>query len=81
VEDVEFDSYIGWLVLTFAITLTACPAISLPCGFTRAGLPVGLQMIAPPRGEAALLSAAALIEKNLDIANLVPIDPVMDAKK
>jgi amidase len=80
VEDVEFDSYIGWLVLTFAITLTACPAISVPCGFTRAGLPVGLQMIAPPRGEAALLSAAALIEKGLDIANLVPIDPVMDAK-
>jgi amidase len=81
VDDVEFDSYIGWLVLTYAITLTASPAISVPCGFTRAGLPVGLQMIGPPRGEAALLSAAALIEEDLNIANSVPIDPVTDAKK
>jgi amidase len=80
-EDVEFDSYIDWLVLTYAITLTACPAISVPCGFTRTGLPVGLQMIGPPRGEATLLSAAALIEEDLNIANLVPIDPVANAKK
>jgi amidase len=81
VEGAELNSYIGWLVLTYAITLTACPAISVPCGFTRTGLPVGLQMVAPPRGEAALLSAAALIEKDLDIANLAPIDPVTNAKK
>jgi amidase len=81
VEDVEFNSYIDWLVLTYAITLTACPAISVPCGFTKTGLPVGLQIIGPPRGEAALLSAAALIEEALDVANLVPIEPVTDAKK
>ena len=79
-EGVQFDSYIDWLVLTYAITLTACPAISVPCGFTRAGLPVGLQMIGPPRGESALLSAAAIIEEDLNIANRVPIDPVTDTK-
>jgi amidase len=80
-ENIEFESYIDWLVLTYAITLTACPAISVPCGFTKTGLPVGLQIIGPPRGEAALLSAAALIEEALDVANLVPIDPVTDFKK
>jgi amidase len=80
-ENIEFESYIDWLVLTYAITLTACPAISVPCGFTKTGLPVGLQIIGPPRGEAALLSAAALIEEALDVANLVPIDPVTDSKK
>ena len=81
VEDVEFDSYIDWLVLTYAITLTACPAISVPCGFTKTGLPVGLQIIGPPRGEAALLSGATLIEEALDIAKLVPIDPVTNSEK
>ncbi|RMF93735.1 MAG: amidase [Nitrospinota bacterium] len=75
VAGVEFETYIDWLVLTFAITLTACPALSLPCGFTRDGLPVGLQLVAPPRGEAALLSAAALFEAAHDFARQVPLDP------
>ena len=76
VDGVKFDSYVGWLVLTYAITLTACPAISVPCGFTQTGLPVGLQMVGPPRGEATLLSAAALIEEKLNLADRVPINPV-----
>lgn len=75
VEGVLFDSYIGWLVLTFAITLTACPAISVPCGFTRTGLPVGLQIVGRPRGERLLLSAAALFEDIQGLANRVPINP------
>jgi amidase len=71
----SFESYVDWLVLTFAITLTACPALSLPCGFTAAGLPVGLQMVAPPRGEAALLAAAAALEARLGLHAALPIDP------
>ncbi len=55
----RFPSYIDWVAVAYAITLTACPALSLPCGFTAAGLPVGLQMVGPPRGEAGLLAAAA----------------------
>ncbi len=35
------------------------PAISIPCGFTRAGLPVGLQIVGKRRGEVAVLRAAA----------------------
>jgi amidase len=71
----KFDNYFAWAYLTFAITLTACPAISLPCGFTKTGLPVGLQIVGPPRCEARVLSAAALLEKVLDLAGQVPIDP------
>ncbi|WP_142849009.1 amidase [Telmatospirillum sp. J64-1] len=70
---VAFATYISWVAPTFAITLTGCPALSLPCGFTRNGLPVGLQLIAPPRGEAALLSAAALLEAELALPK-GPID-------
>jgi amidase len=75
VDSVAFESYIDWLVLTFAITLTSCPAISVPCGFTRAGLPVGLQIIGPPHGEAGLLSAAALFENIHGLCHRVPIKP------
>ena len=48
----KFDNYVEWLGIVYAITLACCPALSLPCGFTASGLPVGLQMVAPPRGEA-----------------------------
>jgi amidase len=71
----RFPSYIDWVAVAYAITLTACPALSLPCGFTAAGLPVGLQMVGPPRGEAGLLAAAAMLEDLLGLARSVPIDP------
>jgi len=71
----RLDSYIDWISITFAITLTGCPALSLPCGFTEAGLPVGLQLVGKPRGEAALLAAAAKLEGMLGIAGQLPIDP------
>jgi amidase len=70
----EFDSYVVWLGVVAAATLIASPALSLPCGFTRAGLPVGLQIIAPPRGEAGLLAAAAALEATLGL-DLRPIRP------
>jgi len=58
-------TYIDWMFLTFVITLTGCPAISLPCGLTTEGLPVGLQLVGPPHGDAVLLGAAALVERAL----------------
>ena len=71
----RFPSYIDWVAIAYAITLTGCPALSLPCGFTAAGLPVGLQIVGPPRGEARLLAAAAALEDALGLAGSVPIDP------
>ena len=57
------------------LTLTACPSASVPVGFTEAGLPVGLQILGPPRGEAAVLRAAAAIEEAIPLAAQTPIDP------
>jgi amidase len=71
----RFPSYIDWVTIAFAITLTGCPALSLPCGFTRAGLPVGLQIVGRPRGEAALLATAAALEDLLGLAGRVPMTP------
>lgn len=78
IDGVQMDNYIDWALLTSALTLTACPAISVPCGFTEAGLPVGLQIMAPHREEARLLSAA-LFEEATGLADLVPLDPRVSA--
>ncbi len=75
VNGVRFDGYMDWLVLTYAVTMTTCPVMSLPCGFTRSGLPVGLQVIGKPRGEAPLFSIAAHFENLLGVSGLTPIDP------
>ncbi|BAM91059.1 putative amidotransferase [Bradyrhizobium oligotrophicum S58] len=71
----KFDNYVQWLGIVYAITLACCPALSLPCGFTETGLPVGLQMIAAPRADARLLAGAKVLEDVLGIANSTPIDP------
>jgi len=71
----KFDNYVEWLGIVYAITLVCCPALSLPCGFTATGLPVGLQMIARPRNEAGLLAGAALLEDVLGLRGATPIDP------
>ncbi len=71
----KLTTYVDWIAVTSCITLTGCPAISVPCGFTASGLPVGLQLVGRPRGEAALLGAARLLEEALDIAGHLPIDP------
>ncbi|MGB7120142.1 MAG: amidase family protein, partial [Bradyrhizobium sp.] len=71
----KFDNYVEWLGIVYAITLACCPALSLPCGFTASGLPVGLQMVAPSRGEAQLLAGAKFLEDILGVRGTTPIDP------
>ena len=56
------NNYQEWLYLTYAITVTGLPAISVPCGWTAEGLPVGLQIVGRRLGEATVLRAAAAFE-------------------
>lgn len=71
----RFSTYVDWATPTLVFSVTGCPALSLPCGFTSDGLPVGLQLVGRPRGEAALLVAARHIEELLALAPRPPIDP------
>jgi amidase len=71
----KFDNYVEWLAIVYAITLACGTAMSLPCGFTRENLPVGLQIIGPPRGEGRVLAGAKLLEDVLGMRDLLPIDP------
>jgi amidase len=70
----KLTTYIDWMFLTFVITLTGCPAISLPCGLTREGLPVGVQLVGRPHGDAELLGVARLLEQALGFTDRVPLE-------
>ncbi len=70
----RLQTYIDWMFLTFVITLTGCPAISVPCGVTASGLPVGLQLVGRPHGDYELLAAARVLEQTRgDMGNPFPI--------
>ena len=75
VDGVKLEDYIAGNALTSAITLTSCPAVAVPCGFDQYGRPVGLQIVAPPRCEAAALAAARVFEQIAGLDAMLPIDP------
>jgi amidase len=76
----KFSNYIQWCAIAYAITVACCPAMSLPCGFTSENLPVGLQIVGPPRGEARILAAAKQMEDILGLRGTTPIDPRVTAR-
>jgi aspartyl-tRNA(Asn)/glutamyl-tRNA(Gln) amidotransferase subunit A len=53
-----------WLRNTRPFNAYGVPTISIPCGFTRAGLPIGLQIAGPNFGETSLLSFAHAYEQS-----------------
>ncbi|HIE64222.1 MAG: Asp-tRNA(Asn)/Glu-tRNA(Gln) amidotransferase subunit GatA [Nitrospira sp.] len=53
-------------IFTISVNLAGIPAISLPCGFTTGGLPIGLQVIGKPFGEAEILQIAYAYEQQHD---------------
>ncbi len=55
-------TYIDWMTVCCAISVTGLPAISVPAGFTESGLPVGLQIVGKPRGDFELLQIAHAFE-------------------
>jgi amidase len=72
---VTFDSYLGWVVMTCVISVTGCPVLALPCGFTASGLPVGIQIVGRPRSEATLFAFGAYLEALLDLSPRTPVEP------
>ena len=55
-------TYFHWLALAYAVTLPGHPAVSLPVGLDRHGMPFGLQIVGPRGGDAFVLSVAAELE-------------------
>jgi amidase len=63
INGVEMGSYIDWMGVCYAITLTGLPAISVPCGFTSDGLPIGLQIVGRHQRDFNVLQLAFAFEQ------------------
>ncbi len=63
IEGVAMETYLDWMRSCSAITVTGHPAISVPCGFTAGGLPVGVQIVGRYRDERGLLQFARAFEQ------------------
>jgi amidase len=71
----KFANYVEWLAIAYAITVACGTALSLPCGFTKENLPVGLQIAGPPRSDARIIAAAKGLEDILGVRATTPIEP------
>jgi amidase len=56
------QTYHEWMQAVCLVTMSGCPAIAVPAGFSATGLPMGIQIVAPIHGEASCLAAAAAYE-------------------
>ncbi|KRF07443.1 amidase [Nocardioides sp. Soil777] len=56
------ETYLDWMRSAYFISVTGCPAISLPAGHTPEGLPVGIQVVAPHGADRRLLEIASAFE-------------------
>ncbi len=62
------QAMLGWTPFSYPFNLTQQPAISVPCGLTRTGLPMGLQIVGPMFGDALVLRAARAYESVQPVA-------------
>ncbi|MFL6581163.1 MAG: amidase [Burkholderiales bacterium] len=63
IEGVALDSYIDWMRSCYYITVTSAPALSVPCGFSGGGLPVGLQIVGRYQDDFGVLQLGAAFEQ------------------
>lgn len=68
----EWDWITSWAEFSYPFNIVQNPAISVPCGLTAAGLPVGLQIVGRRLDDAGVLAAAAAFEAAQPWAHLVP---------
>lgn len=72
VAGVKMESYIGWMQSCYYITVTGCPALSMPGGFTSDGLPFGLQIVGPHRSDFDVLRIGHAYEQATNYGMIRP---------
>jgi len=63
VDGTPMETYLEWMRSAYLISVTGCPALSVPAGFTPGGLPVGLQIVGPHRQDLSVLRAGYAFEQ------------------
>jgi amidase len=64
IDDKPTNNIIDYLTITYAISLVGLPVMSIPCGWTPDGRPIGMQIVAGPGRNGDLLAFAALLEQD-----------------
>ena len=70
---VEEDVRLATTRLMRAINVLGIPALSIPCGFSKAGLPIGLQILGAPRAEEMILRVGAAVEDATGVVGRRPV--------
>ena len=70
-DGLPVSEYYRWLTIAAAVSTTTLPVITIPCGRSDTGLPVGIQLVGRPHGELSLFSLASHIENVLGMDNAV----------
>ena len=73
IEGVPMSGYIDWMRSCYYVSVTALPAISVPAGLTRDGLPVGLQIVGRARQDFSVLQLAHAFEQAIGPLPLPPL--------
>ena len=75
IDGMKTRTYFHWLAMAYAVTVVGHPAISLPVGLDRNGMPFGLQIVGPRGGDALVLRVAAELEALLsgDVRTARPV--------
>ena len=73
INGVQMQTYIDWMGTCYAVTLTGLPAISVPCGFTPDGLPIGLQIVGRHHRDLDVLKLAYAFEQATQVAKRRPV--------
>ena len=73
------DRHLGWSPFSWPINLAGLPAATVPCGFDRDGLPIGLQIVGKWLGEETILTASAAFEATKPWAQIWPDQRRQDA--
>ncbi len=69
------SDYLEWMRSAYLISVTGCPALSVPAGFTADGLPVGLQIVTAPRADALALRVGLALEQTTGFGQYRPPSP------
>ena len=77
IEGVPLPTYVDWMRVCSDITVTGLPAISVPCGFTDDGLPVGIQIVGRHQDEWGVLQLAHAFEQATQVWRRHPPDAIM----
>lgn len=81
IDGVKMDSYIDWMMSCAYISVLGLPAVSVPCGFTPEGLPVGIQIVGRQHDDFGVLQLAHAFEQSTEVGRRHPPLPPPAARE